>query len=229
MLGLTGMASADQITFSNGLSPMVFTGGGTSTTMSFGGGTCAGGIANCTSGSGLLDLGINNPPGGPPTGTFTLSFNSTPTLGAQQTLLPGVSYYSGMAGATMNFTFNVGSDYLNGTITLKYLTVDGNQATLNATFLPTGASTNCTGANCLATLWNLANPTATNMLIDLTTDGTSIDNAYNNGTSVQVSNMSGHIYPPVGPPPPVPEPASIAMIGSGLLALGGVIRRRLGK
>ena len=27
----------------------------------------------------------------------------------------------------------------------------------------------------------------------------------------------------------VPEPASIAMIGSGLLALGGMLKRRLGK
>jgi PEP-CTERM motif len=30
------------------------------------------------------------------------------------------------------------------------------------------------------------------------------------------------------PPPPVPEPATLTMLGSGLLALGGIFRRRLG-
>jgi len=50
---------------------------------------------------------------------------------------------------------------------------------------------------------------------------------HTNGTPVDTTTPPPVIPPPVGPPPTtVPEPSSVAMLASGLVALGGVTERR---
>ena len=205
---LAGAASADQTQITLGQNIAVdFSSAGGGATMSF---SFASG---CCSGSAWLQNS------GTQAGSYTMSFSGgTPTLGSQ-TVIPGFgsTYLVNMNGATLNFHFTLGSDYLNGTINLASMSsTAGNMVTFYGTFTPTSAS------GVLYDLWLAYGPLASTAQIGVTT-AQSVDTIFNNGGTTQGTNSSGHILTPV------PEPASIAMLGSGLLALGGIVKRRLGR
>lgn len=205
---LAGAASADttQITLGQNIAvDFSAAGGGATMTFSFSTGCCSG------------NAWLQN--GGTQAGTYTMAFSGgSPTLGSQ-TVIPGFgsTYLVNMNGATLNFTFNLGSDYVTGTINLASMSsTAGNMVTFYGTFTPTSA----TGV--LYDLWLANGAIPSTAQIGVTT-AQSVDTLFSNGGTTQGTNSSGHILKPV------PEPASIAMLGSGLLALGGIVKRRLGR
>lgn len=120
-----------------------------------------------------------------------------------------------MNGGTMNFAFSIGSAKLDGTIQLTTLK-DG---TANPQVIGTLTVSSATGL--FAALWKAGNIVPLDMTIYLGNNpfvGGVITSGNGSGTSGVIS--SGEIVS-------APEPTSIALIGSGLLAVGTMLKRRL--
>jgi len=120
-----------------------------------------------------------------------------------------------MNGGTMNFSFSIGSDSLAGTIQLTTLK-DG---TANPQVIGTLTVSSATGL--FAALWKAGNVVPLDMTIYLGNNpfvGGVVTSGNGSSTSGVIS--SGEIVS-------APEPTSIALIGSGLLAIGTVLKRRL--
>ena len=218
-LAFAGIAHADtyQIIIAGGSSTMTFTGTGTGATAVLGGVSTGGGA--------LFD----NTTFSSQSGTYTLSPGGPITLTATPN---GSSYtYAVAPGATLGFSYTLNSDVISGTITLTQFSTNNTPGSTQANF--SGSFTPSSGTGQFAA-WAVAG-TTTSVNLSLTT--TSGGNPYSvdsivgsNGGTTAGPPTSGHVDAIVGnPPSSVPEPASIAMIGSGLVALGGFIRRRFGK
>lgn len=212
ILAFAGPANAiTQIVLGSGdnLNNVQFTGTSSGATLSFLG-TCAGN-ANCTTGTAYFGANV---------GTFAMWITgSNPTLVGTTTGLS--SYPVSMTGSTVNFLFsmNGGADTLQGT--LSYVTIgNAGQRTpsLNGTF-----TTVSTTGSTLGNLWHNGTTAAAVFTLDMGANATvnsivGITGAKTNGTP-----YSGDVPPPASP---VPEPTTIALLGSGLLALGGTLKRR---
>jgi hypothetical protein len=216
ILLVAGTANAiTQITISGGDDGSVqFTGTGAGATVSLLG------SANCTSGIGLF---------GSTVGSYQLSFAGATTLSL--TGGSGVSSYgvSAPLGTVVNFSFTIASGpgvvggTLMGTFSFDTLTGAGNQIpSLTGTFTVGSVTPGST----LAGYWNPGDTSAAQFAIDLGKNSTVNTIAGNNGASTAGTPASGDVPVTQTPPSPVPEPASILMLGSGLLALGGTIKRR---
>jgi hypothetical protein len=173
-------------------------------------GLCSG-SANCISGYATFQpAGLQ-----PQQGTFIMTYltGANPTISS-----------SGVMTGQVNFVFATtsgGAGTLQGVLTFSSLGNGNTQGpSFNGTF-QTGSSTGTLGTPIL--YWGNGT-TTNNAALTLNTAGNPpiidpITGALNTTTG---TSGSGQVYAPS----PTPEPASILMLGSGLLALGGTIKRR---
>lgn len=201
-LSLTALGLAQtQITIGNSTSGTVTFAGQGTTTVSFVG-SCASSSRNCV--SGYAYLGSN-------AGTYNMWITgSNPTLSA--TGSPDV-FAVNMNGGTLHFSFSLGSSTFAGTITLTTLK-DG---TLAPQFLGSLSVTSATGL--FAGIYAPGQTIPFDMTISLP-KGPTVGQVNAAGGSTSGSVSSGEIIP-------APEPGTIALLGSGLLAVGGFLKRRL--
>jgi hypothetical protein len=206
-----GTANAiTQIVLGSGDNPnnVSFTGTAAGATVSFLG-TC-GSNANCTTGTAYFGATV---------GTFQMWITgSNPTINGTTTGLS--SYPVSMNGGMVNFLFsmNGGADTLQGTLSFNTVgNAGGGTPSLNGTF-----TTVSTTGTTLGNLWNSGTTSLAVFTLDMGTNPSVNSILGNTNASTAGTPYSGD----VPAPPPVPEPASIALLGSGLLALGGTIKRR---
>jgi len=195
-----------QITIGEGTSGSVdFTSvGGGGAQISFVG-SC--GMANCVTGDAYL---------GSSSGQYAMWITgNNPLLSA--TSDPNI-FAVNMNGGTLNFGFSTGgSNYITGTIQLTMLK-DGTNA---PQFLGTFTVTNSNGV--FASLWKAGNVIPLDMTISLRQGSALVDQVVAGLASHTSGNVSsGEILNVTAP-----EPTSIALIGSGLLTIGGFLKRRL--
>jgi hypothetical protein len=196
----------------------VFTGsspGGATVSFNSTSALCAG-YTNCTSGSAIFAPAG----GGPQLGNFTMWITgSNPTIST--TLGPSGYQMSGQ----VNFMFSTTSGTLQGILSFSTLGGAGTSAPSFVGTFQTG-----TGANgptgVMQNYWG-SGTTINNATFVLNTNSNNTVESVINGTNASTNGTpwSGDVPAPATPPP-VPEPASIALLGSGLLALGGTIKRR---
>lgn len=168
-------------------------------------GTC-GGHSDCLTGFGYS---------GPNVGTYSMWFVSGGTGGLALGSPTGGVYPIEMDGNTLDFTFNFGSTFLDGVVTLNNVT-DGTNAPrfigglfVTSSNLSGFASGTYSDLDFNAYLGN-------NPLIDQVYSG--------QAPSTQGPLSSGEIVPGT-----TPEPSSIALFGTGILGFAGVLRRKLNR
>jgi len=126
-----------------------------------------------------------------------------------------------MNGGAMNFSFGNVSGSFTGLMQLTTLT-----NTSSPQFIGNITVTGATGI--FAALWRAGSVVPLDFTISMVPGNVPIGSGSpSTGTNTVTSATlsSGEILPSS----PAPEPASIALIGSGLLALGGVLKRRMKK
>src|SRR5271167_1690823 len=182
---------------------VVFTNtGGNNVTIGFDG-DCGEGGSNCLAGSAYY--------GGNPAGTYQMWIASggPPTLGTPT----GFLYPVNLNGAVIDFTSTIGSFFLDGTVNLTTLSGGTQTPTFGGVFTITGS--NIPG-------YGVGNQSSMDFVVNL--DGNpSVESVY----SGQNGSTSGYLSSGEIAPSAVPEPGSIALFGSGALALAGVLRRKL--
>ena len=163
-------------------------------------------------------------------GTFTMSLSGTPTLGSPASNVYPVS----MNGSTIQFQYYIGSSpqtatsELTGTINLTTVTDGSPTPRVNALLTVSGST------GIFASEWAVGNIANMDFTINLCPVGdtctqvppsgnyTSVDSVYQTaGTSTSGFLSSGEVLPA-----PVPEPASFALLGSGLLLTGSLAKAR---
>jgi hypothetical protein len=216
ILLFAGTANAiTQIVLGGGdnLNNVQFAGTGSGATMSFLG-SC-GSNSNCTTGTAYFDANV---------GSFQMWVTgSNPTVVG--TTLSLSSYPVGMTGSTVNFLFSMGSGATLQTLqgTLSYITLGnagGQTPSLNGTFTTSAV----TPGGTLASFWGMGTTSAAVFTLDMGANP-SVNSIVGTANSTKGTPYSGDV--PAPGVSTVPEPATIAMLGSGLLALGGTIKRRL--
>ncbi len=177
-----------------------FTPSGSNSIMSFTG-SCGG--SSCVAGDAYIGSNV---------GTYEMWITgNNPILSPSGT--PNI-YAVNMNGGTMNFSFSVGTSTFAGTIQLT---------TLSNTSAPEfiGTLTVSSSTGIFAALWKAGSIVPLDFTISMSPGSPSIG-----GTTVATGTISsGEITGGT----PAPEPASIALIGSGLLAIGGFVKRRMRK
>jgi hypothetical protein len=157
---------------------------------------------NCIQGDAYLGSNV---------GTYTMWISgNNPIVSATGT--PNV-FAVNMNGGTMNFNFLSGSSAINGTIQLTSVA-----STSAPQFIGTLTVSGSSGI--FAALWKAGNVVPLDFTVSLP-PGSSLVSQVVNGQAGSTfgSISSGEILA-------APEPATIALIGSGLLAIGGVLKRR---
>jgi hypothetical protein len=184
--------------------------------IAFGDGTSTGNVTFIANGGGTatLDLGIcsvdcsltGSNTGG---GTFSLVTTAPIHVGAIGSA-GGLNDAISMGGATSTFTYNGSGGTLSGTVIWTSMISDGKATISGVLSVLTNTTTLTIGPNALIDL------TTNNYAHDLSTyifGGSS-------GTTEGTTFSSGQVSP-------TPEPSSILLLGTGLLALGGILRRQL--
>jgi len=121
-----------------------------------------------------------------------------------------------MKGGTLNFSFSPGPGAIQGTTQLTVLR-DGTSASQFPGTIPVSSA-----SRTFASLWRSASVVPLNIPTATARRESALVNQMVSGLSGSASvAIAGGAFPSA------PEPASIALIGSGLLALGGVLKRRL--
>jgi len=153
-------------------------------------------------------------------GTFEMDPLGPITIGAAN--LNGNGY--AMTGsATFTFAIPNTNNQLVGTITFNQFNDSPTTPTL-------GASIQVTSVNgtLLTSLFTTGLSPSVSFGVTTINNNAGLPNGagniIGNGT-INAAPANGSVQPPIAPAP-VPEPASIAMLGTGLLALGGTIKRR---
>jgi len=167
-------------------------------------GSC--GQASCVQGYGYLGAQV---------GTYDMWITgNNPLLSA--TSNPNI-FAVNMNGGTLNFSFAIGQSSITGAIQLTTLK-DGTNA---PQFL--GSLTVLNSSGVFASLWKAGNVVPLDLTVSLPQGSALVDQVVA-GTAGSTSGTlsSGEILAVTAP-----EPTSIALIGSGLLAIGGVLKRRL--
>lgn len=182
---------------------VVFTNtGGNNVTIGFDG-NCGEGGNNCLAGSAYF---------GTTAGTYDMWIASggPPTLGTPT----GFLYPINMNGAVIDFDSTIGSFTVDGTVDLISVSGGTQTPTFDAIFTVTSSNNPSYG---------VGNKSAMDFVINL--DGNpSLESVF----SGQSGSTSGYLSSgEIAPTPTVPEPGSIALFGSGALALAGVLRRKL--
>ncbi len=197
LLASVCFASPTQLILGNSTGDVLFSNVGGTVDMSFTG--CGGG---CLEGFGYFGSVVGN---------YNITLAGSPTLGSPT----GGIYPVNMNGSTIDFSWlsQDHSLFLDGTVTLDNVT-DGTQYPrfigglfVTSTDLP--GYTDGTYDNLDFIVYLGSNP--------------SIDYVYgHSGSSTQGYLSSGEV-----PPGTTPEPSSLVLMGSGILGLAGIIRRKL--
>jgi PEP-CTERM motif len=203
LLAGTGVAGPIQVILGvSETGDVVFTNtGGNNVTIGFDG-NCGEGGANCLAGTAYYGTTVGN---------YDMWIASgTPTLGTPT----GFLYPVNMNGAVIDFASTIGSFTLDGTVDLTSVSGGTQTPTFAGTLLIT--SSNLPG-------YGVGQQSGMDFVVNL--DGNpSLESVYS-GLS---GSTSGYLSSgEVSPPPTVPEPGSIALFGSGALAVAGVLRRKL--
>ncbi len=205
LLATSFVHAQTNILLGNGLANSIqFTGNGNGATVAFLG-TC--GASACTTGS--AGVGFSNP------GTFTMTYDPSQPLIISNTL--GSNGYLMSGAVNFSFALTDGTGTLTGTITFTSF-ADG---TTTPSFRGSFTTTSVTGS--LTSLFGSG--TLDGAVFTVQTNGNTVDSVFTNTGQVTARPYSGNVPAPSAPAP-VPEPATIAMLGSGLLALGGTLKRR---
>ena len=201
---LAGMASAqDQITLNGTASGAItFTGAGSGS----GGSNLTMSLGSCTLGSHCIT--------GTATGTGSLSSTGSYELSGGPLSLTSVSPGSWNVSGILNFAyFNGGTNLLSGTLNLLNFTQVGSLGLFNDTL-----TANLTGLS-----GSLASSIGSSAITDITIvirNGVNLS-GLGNGANASASISSGEIFLPT------PEPGSMVLFGSGLVAVGSMLRRRV--
>ena len=173
-------------------------------------------------GSGTLypDSGV------PPSMAGNYTFALSGTLLVTPNGTPGV-YHVDMNSATFSFTF-VGDGQISGTISLYQMSTTNSANNHAASFVGYFSANPAASFGNLYAQWTPGDTTATPFTLTVNTP-TSVDDIMGTSNSTSGRLTTASLQAPPGSPSSGPEPASIARSGSGLVALGGFIRRRFGK
>ncbi len=117
---------------------------------------------------------------------------------------------------------------VTGGITQIDLSVGGSHATINETACAsqfTLGSTSCSAEDLLANIHAGSGQTATSSLFDPTSPVYIAKDINLNNTEGTTDNVLSEFNQSFTPP--VPEPASLVLLGSGLLTLGSLVRRKI--
>lgn len=207
---LTGIATADQVTLGQSINSTAWFAGQLADAISFSA-TCSG-HADCLSGyaydgylTGNYDFWIVN-------GNANQNNNNgVPELGA-----PNQHIYPVLAnGATFHLSININGDLLGGVVTLDTVTGGGN-APLAQGSLAIMTATGSTFAG-----WQVGSVAPMDFVINLYGRPTIEQVWTGNAASTNGPVSSGEVVNQ-----PTPEPASLALLGSGFLTVGAFLRRR---
>ena len=146
-------------------------------------------------------------------GTFTFNISSFTVTSANN----GVTFTPTSSPATSTFSFTNGTDSFSGTIHLTLIS-DGTESPRFVGTLTIAASS---GPHA-PTLWPVGSTVHTDFTISLGMNPVLGDLWSGTSTSTSGSLSSGQVLPS-------PEPTSMLLFGSGLLALGAALRRRKGR
>lgn len=175
-------------------------------------GTTAGcGHPNCTSGSAILDEGNGNITGG----MYWMWFTGGPaTLSGGPT-----DYTANMAGSTLFMQIGLGP-HGNGSLGMVYGTVVLTDLTGGSTATPKfdGIFTVLSSTGLLGPLFNVGGVTSMDFTVNL--GPAKSFNPILHGPTIDGYVSSGELLP-------TPEPGTLALMGTGILSLAGVIRRKL--
>ena len=162
-------------------------------------GDCGKGGANCLSGYSYFGSDVGN---------YSMWLvGGPPTLGAPNNGVYPVS----MNGSTINFEATAGAYFLDGTVALTLVSGGTNTPTFNGIMMISG--TNLPGYS--------LGQTEIDFVINLGENG-SLEQVYSGSRSTTSGYLSsGEV------PPSVPEPGSILLLGSGVLGIAGLVRRKL--
>ena len=157
------------------------------------------------------------PDTGPFFGPYTFTFGSG-TLPFLTEVSPSIyNVTMGTAPLTLDVCINGCANQLDGTVVLSFLS-DANPKLINI-------SGTITVSNVTGILYNdfAGGPGSVDFDVTLSKTATSVDYVYGHrGTSTQGTISSGEV---IGSP--VPEPGTLAMLGSGIIGLAGVLRRKV--